>query len=88
MNQIRIPKDNNPTQDVKDNLDGFLKDLVELCNKRRIWVVLQATGYLRDELFDGKLLDVAGFYYDEKVGNVLPYYVDRMKKDDTVSDES
>jgi hypothetical protein len=81
MTTIKIPIDNNPTQDVKDNLDGFLKDLVDLCNKRRIWVVLQATGYLRDEIMNGKLLDVAGFYYDEKVKNVLPYYVDRMSGD-------
>jgi hypothetical protein len=78
---IEIPKDNNPTQEVKDNLDGFLKELIDLCNKYRIWVVLQATGYLRDEVMEGKLLDVAGFYYDEKVKNMLPYYVDRMSVD-------
>jgi len=76
-----IPVDNDPTQEIKDNLERFLKDLVVICNKHRVWAVLQATGYLRDEIMDGRLLDVAGFYYDEKQGNVLPYYVDRMSGD-------
>lgn len=89
MKQIlSITVDDDPTQKVKDDLENFLKDLVGICNKHRVWVVLQATGYLRDEIMEGKLLDVAGFYYDEKNKNVLPYYVDRMsgksKESDTV----
>lgn len=79
MQPIRI--DNNPTQKVKDDLENFLKELVPLCNKHRVWVVLRSTGYLNTEPVQGILLDVAGFYYDEKSTNVLPYYVDTLSGD-------
>jgi len=76
-----IPIEDDPPQEIKDQFEAFLKDLVLICNKHRTWVVLQASGYLRDEVMQGKLLDVAGFYYDEKIKNILPYYVDRMSGD-------
>lgn len=56
----------------------FLDDLVSICNKHRIWIAINTIGRLRIESSDGILLDVAGFYLDEKNKILLPTYTNRL----------
>ena len=65
----------------KDNLYDFSQELIDLSNKYRIAVVLGNVMFLKNEPIDGKLLDVAGYSYDEKSKLSYPFFVDRLSGD-------
>lgn len=75
------------TEDISDekqkNLHEFFLKVIDLCNEYRITFSIGQIFFLRHEVFDGKLLDVAGFSYDKDSKHTYPVYIDRMSNDGT-----
>ncbi len=67
-----------PNQDVQDDIHKFFLELVDLCNKYRVSISIKRIFGLHKVAHDGKLLDVAGFSYDEENQITNPVYIDTL----------
>ena len=78
INKIVPNIDSNPSKEVKDSITNFMKELVDLCNHHRVWITVHSLGYLKNEVIEGKLLDVAGFTPNDEQRIIVPVYKNRM----------
>ena len=74
----KIPEQKGLNENQEKSLHEFFLELVDLCNKYRVTFVVGKIFLLHKEVFDGKLLDLAGFRYSEKDECSYPVYIDRM----------